>query len=156
MWKKTGKICFLQNDPHTLKSNTWLYNGINAVLKKRNINTTFPTKCVSEVNHREHLRISMSQHEQWRFILIIISHVFSITCIACCNVLWHNWFPINLKNVFPWICTYNGMSLQNDSPPRKSNILINTTLIWKMLCAGWTKSIPAQQIVESNDTKMLL
>ena len=78
---------------------------------------------------------STNQHEQaWTMKLVSISHVFSITCIACCNVLWHNliFYKLNQIKWFfrdyvltKWL--YNEMSLQNDSPPGKSNILMKTT-----------------------------
>ena len=60
---------------------------------------------------------STNQHEQaWTMKLVSISHVFSITWIACCNVLWHNliFYKLNELSVT--------MYLQNDSTTLQRNV----------------------------------
>lgn len=53
---------------------------------------------------------STNQHEQaWTMKLVSISHVFSITCIACCNILWHTLIFYKLNDFS--VTLY----LQNDS-----------------------------------------
>lgn len=103
---------------------------------------------------------STNQHEQaWTMKLVSISHVFSITCIACCNVLWHNLIFHKLNDFSVT------MYLQNDSTteccyklthhPESQTSWWKQLFMWKILSAGWATNIPAQQIVETNDAKML-